>query len=171
MIISISSAIFVFLIFHTKVEQYKNDFHLDKNDNIFSSGLWKQCFLKSFISLLCYPPGVGGIIHFSYKSTDCRILTWNSIITIISLSKTILVINLIRLVSSYSDETSKSICRNYNVRHGVLFSAKSLMLKVLITEKMSQIEFNTVLAFDINSPFSYDANSKSLIIIPNIINV
>lgn len=129
MIISISSAIFVFLIFHTKVEQYKNDFHLDKNDNIFSSGLWKQCFLKSFISLLCYPPGVGGIIHFSYKSVDCRILTWNSIITIISLSKTILVINLIRLVSSYSDETSKSICRNYNVRHGVLFSAKSLMHK------------------------------------------
>ena len=49
MIISISSAIFVFLIFHTKVEQYKIDFHLDKNDNIFSSGLWKQCFLKSFI--------------------------------------------------------------------------------------------------------------------------
>ena len=129
MLISISCSIVVVIIYIFRMRQYKIDMKIDKNDNLFSSGLWKGCGLKALICLIFYPPGVKGIIVFGTPEETLSIFSWNSVLTIVSMLKLLFLINLIRLFSEFSDDISKVICKNYNVKNSIMFSLKSLMKK------------------------------------------
>lgn len=129
MVFSVSCSLVVVVIYIFRMRQYKIDKKIDKNDTLISSGLWKGCVLKSLICFVFYPPGVKGIIIIGTPEETMNIFTWNSIFTIIGMIKLFLLVNLIRLFSEFSDDISKSICKNYNVKHSVMFSLKSLIKK------------------------------------------
>ena len=122
-VIILISLVLIYLTYYFKIQIYKLSGFLSKNDGIFSSGEWKFLLIEFLVCAIYLPPNVNFVLVGKYIG-----YFWsyhiNSMVSLLVIVKLFFVMRIINETSRWTSDTSKLICRKYNVRTGVAFAIK-----------------------------------------------